>query len=196
MNQAVRVLRQPLSLLPTTVRSVKEQIETFLEASLPADFAVADQDKVQLFGKSQMEELMLEREPFFFIEKAAAVNDNVVYGACTMTRERSAGHFPGRPIVPLIELCKATAQTGIILAALQGDEDEAPIAIKSGPSKALARNLIDAPARVLVKVELTRSHRGLHIVSGLNYVNSVPVGSLKDIWYVLMSRQKLLADPQ
>jgi 3-hydroxymyristoyl/3-hydroxydecanoyl-(acyl carrier protein) dehydratase len=195
MDETKRVFRKPIALAPASSREIRDQISEFLEARLPAELAIGDADNIQLLGYEQMEELMLERAPFFFADKAVAINNSTVWAAATMTEQRSAGHFPGRPIVPLIELCKATAQAGIILAALQGQASEAPIAISAGESKALAKDLIDAPVRILICVTLAQTRMRLHFVNGVTYIDGVRVGSLNKIVYTLMERERLLQKP-
>lgn len=167
------------------------QIGDFLGVKLPSEFSISENDVIRLLDKTQLEELIIERSPFFFIDKAVAVNDLKVWAVATMTEARSDGHFPGKPIVPLIELCKATAQAGIILTALQGQETQTPIAISAGPSKALAKNLIEAPVCVLVCVKLILSRMRLHFVDGVTYIQGVKVGSLNKIVYTLVERAQL-----
>ena len=177
--------------LPDSFRS---GIGSFLEALLPPE--PIQGAHLRFLDTGELERLMLERPPFFFIEKAVAVDGKTVWARARMDEARSAGHFPGRPIVPLIELCKAMAQTGIILAGLQGDESKAPIAIGSGPSEALAKDLIDAPVTVLIKVQLMRQKFGRFFsIDGTAYVDGVPVGALPEIRYVLMDREQLLRKP-
>ena len=138
-----------------------------------------------------MEELMLERAPFFFIERAVAIGNHTVLGLARITIERSAGHFPTKPIVPLIELCKAMAQTGIILASLHAHPDEAPIAIGAGASKALAKELVAAPVEVLIKVTLQGARLKLYFVDGCAFVDGGKIGTLDKIIYTLLPREQL-----
>jgi 3-hydroxymyristoyl/3-hydroxydecanoyl-(acyl carrier protein) dehydratase len=184
-------VRLPVGIAGTEVTC--RQIEDFLGVRLPADLNISTTDNVRLLHNDQIDQLTVERAPFFFIDRAIAVNNSTVWAATTMTEERSAGHFPGRPIVPLIELCKATAQAGIILTALQGQTSQAPIAISAGESKALAKELIDAPVRILICVKLTQSRMRLHFVDGVTYVEGIKVGSLNRIVYTLVERTQIIA---
>lgn len=79
------------------------------------------------------------------MERAVAIGNHTVLGLARMTIERSAGHFPTKPIVPSIELCKPMAQAGIVLVILRAQAQETPIAIGSGKSRARAKDLIAAP---------------------------------------------------
>jgi len=80
-----------------------------------------------------------------------------------MTAERSAGHFQQNQSSADRAL-QGDGQAGIVLVSLQAQSHEVPIAIGSGESKALAKELIVAPVGVLVKVRLQVSRLGLHIV--------------------------------
>lgn len=197
MNQRLR--REDM--VPAEEIGSRTRIEAFLGVSLPEGFEINPTDAVELLDQSALGELMLERPPFFFIEKAAAIADGngtfkTVFGYFHMTEAHVAGHFQGCPIVPLIELCKGMAQTGIALAALQGNETVAPIAISAGASKATAKSLIDAPARILTRVELTGRRAALSFVDGVTYLvndhNTTEIGRLERIVYTLVLRTELL----
>lgn len=170
----------------------KAAIAKFLDIVLPADLSVGDDDQIKTFDRAGLETLLIERAPFYFIERAVVINGTDVLGVADMTAERCAGHFPGRPIVPLIELCKAMAQTGIILVATKGDSTEAPIAIGAGESDAVAQHLIKAPARILIKISF-KSKFKLHFGDGTAYLDGSPIGTLKKIKYVLVGRDRLLS---
>jgi 3-hydroxymyristoyl/3-hydroxydecanoyl-(acyl carrier protein) dehydratase len=177
--------------VPDTDIDSRLAVEAFLGVPLPSDEDLFGGEALRFLRQTDMEALMLERAPFFFIERAVAIGTHTVLGLAPMTVERSAGHFPGKPVVPLIELCKAMAQAGIVLASLQALPHEAPIAIGSGESKALAKELILAPVDVLVAVRLKASRLGLHIVEGSAYVGGKKIGTLAKIVYTLLPRDQL-----
>jgi 3-hydroxymyristoyl/3-hydroxydecanoyl-(acyl carrier protein) dehydratase len=166
-------------------------IETFLGVQLPDDEDLFGTEEPRFLKLSDIEELMLERAPFFFIERAVAIGNHTVLGLARITIERSAGHFPTKPIVPLIELCKAMAQTGIILASLHAQPHEAPIAIGAGASKALAKELVTAPVDVLIKVTLQGARLKLYFVDGCAFVDGGKIGTLDKIIYTLLPREQL-----
>ena len=180
----------------------RTRIEEFLSVSLPVDFDYNPIRSIKLLDKVRMESLMLERAPFFFIEKAVALlnADSACYsviGEALISRERTAGHFPDRPIVPLIELCKSIAQTGMVLAAFYGDQTKIPIAISAGKSKATAKSLIDAPATILIRASLTRFRSPLNVVNGTTYLveadrSLAEIGRLDDVTYTLIDRDEAL----
>ncbi len=66
------------------------------------------------------------------------------------------------------------------------------IAIGSGPSKALAKELIAAPADVLIKVTLEASRLKLHFVSGSAFVAGKKIGTLANIVYTLVAKSQLV----
>lgn len=164
----------------------------FLGVLAPKEFALNTKDEVRFLERTDLEEVVLEREPFFFIDKAVAVSRKEIWAVAMVTAERSAGHFPGRPSVPLIDLCKLIAQAGSILAALWAGPNEIPIAVSAGESKAHSRNLVDAPVMVLVHATLAQSRRRFHQVNGTIYANGQRIGSLAKIVYALVDRDKVL----
>lgn len=172
----------------------RERMEEFLGAKLPVDFTGAEAVNARLLNRENIGSLILERPPFMWIDCAAITDGgNVIWGAATMTEEMSDGHFPGRPIVPLIHLCKCIAQTGIIASALQGSLNYAPLGDESGTSKALAKDLIDAPARVLTKVWLTTPFlERICLLAGVVYYEGALVGELKGMTYKLVPRRIIL----
>jgi 3-hydroxymyristoyl/3-hydroxydecanoyl-(acyl carrier protein) dehydratase len=190
--RGVQSLENTTELALRRIAELRHDVGSFFGTPLPLGEELPGTDAPRFLTQPDMEQLMLERAPFFFIERAVAFGQHTVFGLARMTVERSAGHFPGRPIVPLIELCKAIAQTGIVLASLQARPHEAPIAIASGESKALAKELIAAPVDVLVKVHLQVSRLGLHIVEGCAYANGKKIGTLAKIVYTLVPREQLL----
>lgn len=178
-----------------------QQVQRFLGVTTPKGFHIPDGADVRYFDKAGLEQLMLERGPFFFIDRAVAFEwkdgegktQKEVWTVANMTRERSEGHFPGRPIIPLIELCKAMAQSGIVVASLEASADDAPIAIGSGESRATARDLIQAPAMILVRATLTKQRRmRMFWIDGTCYIDGQEIGTLVNIWYMLVERDRLM----
>jgi len=200
---------------------MKDAIQDFLGTALPADFSPVAADCIRFLGTPEMETLMLERSPFYFIERAVAMG-TAVWGVARFSEEHSAGHFPGKPTIPLIELCKGMAQTGISLVALLGTPQEAPIAIGSGPSRALTKDFVQAPATILFNATLASPPLGLQaamvlargfperivrkrkllrklqflrrllFVNAVAYKDGVPIGSLERITYILVPRRQIM----
>ena len=86
------------------------EIESFPGVPLPSGEDLSEAEKLRFLKQNGTEDLMRERAPFFFIERAVAIDNHTVLGLARMTVERSAGHFPAKPIVPLTELCKPMAK--------------------------------------------------------------------------------------
>jgi hypothetical protein len=103
----------------------RQEVEAFLGVPLPEDELLCAGEALRFLHEIDMEDLVLEPAPFFFIERAVAIGQHTVLGLAHMTAEGSAGHFPRKSIVPLIELCKAMAQTGIMLVGAQARSHEA-----------------------------------------------------------------------
>lgn len=201
--------------------NVSDAVQDFLGVVLPDDFCPSPAESVRFLSTPDLETLMLERAPFYFIERAVATDDSV-WGVARFSEDHSAGHFPGKPVIPLIELCKGMAQTGISLVALLGAAEEAPIAIGSGQSRAVAKDFVKAPATILFKATLARPPLGIRVATvfardfsqrifgkrkfvrklqflrRLLFVNAVaykdgrPIGSLERIIYILVSRRQLM----
>jgi 3-hydroxymyristoyl/3-hydroxydecanoyl-(acyl carrier protein) dehydratase len=171
---------------------LRHSVESFIGTPLPVGEELPQTEAPRYLTQPDMERLMLERPPFFFVERAVAFGQDTVFGLARMSVERSAGHFPTKPIVPLIELCKAMAQVGIVLTSLHAKSDEVPIAIGAGESKALAKELVVAPVDLLLKVRLQASRLGIFIVDGSAYVDGRKIGTLAKIVYTLLPRQQLL----
>lgn len=169
-----------------------QQVQAFLGVTTPEGFSIPDDVEPRYFDTKGLQALMLERPPFYFVNRAVAIGPDTVWAVAEMTVERSAGHFPGRPIVPLIELCKAMAQAGMIVVAIGADQKDAPIAIQAGKSKALAKELMDAPVEILIRVTLTSSRLRLFFVDGMAYLKGQAIGSLANITYTLMDRDRLM----
>jgi len=183
------VSSENFALNPDALR--RRDAEAFLGVGLPGGEVLFADEAPRFLLQCDMEKLILERAPFFFVERAVAIGDHTVLGLARMTAERSAGHFPGKAIVPLIELCKAMAQAGIVLVSLHARPHEAPIAIGSGESKALAKELIVAPVDVLIKVRLQISRLGLYFVEGSAFVAGQKIGTLAKIVYTLVPKEQL-----
>lgn len=171
------------------LESDSKGIADFLGVKIPE--SIGTTGPVRYLGQKDMEALMLERPPFFFIERAVAFDTDVVLGVCSIDKERTRGHFPGYPVVPLIELCKAMAQTGIILASLRAKPGKVPIASAAGRSRAFSRDLIPAPARVLTHLTFGGEKFSSVLSNGEAYVDGIKVGALGEIVYTNVDKRLL-----
>ena len=165
--------------------SVRAEVEKFLGLKVPEKLlADLNGDEVKYLASKDLEDLLLERKPFFLVDKAVGIGKNCVLGIVNIATIQCAGHFPGRPIVPLIRMCEATAQTGVILVGLNTSHDQAPIAIGAGPSKALTRTFIEPPVTLLIAVtKIAEKFGALFIVDGKIFVDEKAVAKLSKIEY-------------
>lgn len=172
--------------------ATKAEIENFLGVPLPQKF-VLPEASVKLLDLSDLEELLLERRPFFLIDKAVVIGKDLAFGVTTITPAQCAGHFPGHPIVPLIRMCEATAQAGVVLVAANVASDHSPIAIGSGSSEALTKSFVEPPVTLLIEVKkISEKFGALFVVEGKIYVNGNEVAQLKGIKYLAPHKSKIV----
>jgi len=76
-----------------------------------------DLSKPPLMDVKQIEEILLHRPPFVFIDKILELSDKHVVALknVTMNEDFFKGHFPGKPIMPGVLQIEAMAQAGGVL---------------------------------------------------------------------------------
>ncbi|GEM_PF-5096900 len=178
---------------------IRQQVGAFLGLIVPGGLEIPSEN-LQFLDQDGIQELLLERPPFFMINKAVAFGSNEVLSIAHISVERCAGHFPGHPIIPLIRMCECAAQTALILGGLNAGKDQAPIAVGSGDSKAHARNLVEPPVTLVISAkklpdvpsgERRNSGRRLYVDTSI-WVGDELVGSLVRIECVLMKKGIIL----
>jgi 3-hydroxymyristoyl/3-hydroxydecanoyl-(acyl carrier protein) dehydratase len=173
-----------------------QRIEAFLGVPLPKESGIDPSDKLRFLEQGDIEKLVLERPPFMWVDHAVLVQPTkgkqVVWGRAHMSAERAAGHFPSRPVVPLLHLCIVMAQTAAIASALQVKGESEPIGITSGDANATAKELLDAPATVLTKCVVERYKMYNCFLNGTVYHKGEEVGTLADMRYLLSPRSMIL----
>lgn len=173
----------------------KLEIENFLGVPLPPKL-ILPEAPVRVLDKPDLESLLLERKPFFLVDKAVVIGKELAFAVVTINPEQCAGHFPGRPIVPLIRMCEATAQTGVILVAANVASDHAPIAIGSGSSEALTKSFVEPPVTLLIEVKkISEKFGALFVIEGKIYVKGDEVAQLKGIKYLAPHKSKVVPMP-
>jgi 3-hydroxymyristoyl/3-hydroxydecanoyl-(acyl carrier protein) dehydratase len=195
MNVVVLPKSTPAGRLPSPLKDVRQQVAEFLDAPLPQDFDLGDGEVRLLEYESDMKKIIRERRPWIIVERCVALKSinnagkslYTVWGVSTFTEEMVAGHFPGSPRVPFIDLAKMIAQVAIVAAALQAnDPSKAPIGVGSSGSCADADDLIKVPTRVLAKVPLQAFKMGLCIFGNSHvYVQGEQVGTVSGVKYLL-----------
>jgi 3-hydroxymyristoyl/3-hydroxydecanoyl-(acyl carrier protein) dehydratase len=116
------------------------------------------------------------------------------YGLLSISEEKCKGHFPTRPIVPLIRICETVAQTGVVLVACNTGPMQVPIAVGAGEAKALTRTFIEPPVSLLIVVQLKEQKFGsLFVLDSRIFVGDEEVGQLKGIKYLCPARDKVVS---
>ena len=177
-----------------TAADLRAEVGDFLGVQLPAtdiiSFDVAG-GAVQGFDEVAIGQLLRERPPFFRIGRAVALGEDRLLGVTTVTEEHCDGHFPGTSIVPLIEMCKMAAQTGVLLIALSAPPDHVPIAVGSKESKAESRNFIRPPATLLIEAKRMNQTMGLSHVDCRMFLSGTHVATLKKVLYMSIPENRL-----
>lgn len=141
-----------------------------------------------LLNEKIIKEILIERLPFFKIDRAIYFNDNLsLLGVVEVKKEACEGHFPGKPIIPLILLAEAMAQTSVLTAAAQHwfnikDKDNLiPIAIGCGEAKMLAKKFLSPPMRFLIKTEILKKKMSLYLINAAIYSEHEKIAEIKTI---------------
>lgn len=167
-------------------------IEKFLEVALPADTVLPD-GGLKFFAEADINDLILERRPFFWIDKAVSIGNDFMLTSTLVTRAQCEGHFPDHPVVPLIEIFRIAAQTGLLLTALNIPDSQEPIAGGSGKNRAKTNEFIEAPAIILAEAIKTHYKMGLYFIDTKIYANNFEVATAENIIYMPKPKSAILA---
>lgn len=180
--------------LTEKIQQLKKSLESFLGASLqsvllPTD-AITTDGEIRLFDEGDLQKLVVERPPFLLVEKAVSIGSDYILSTARITPERCAGHFPDRPVVPLIRMCEATAQTGMLLVALNAGESVVPVAVASGESRTLTKTFTEPPVTLLVEGRKVKERPGImYVVDGKIHANGGEVAILSGIKYLVPPKE-------
>lgn len=190
----------------------KTEIENFLGMSMPSGPVVPDvpnfvwpdvpNNEVRFLDRADIEKVLLERLPFYYIEKAVSLGKDdkrVVLTKAVITKDRCEGHFPPplRTIAPFIEFFKACAQSGILMGSLL-IPNHVPIANGEGHFKSYNKRFIFAPVDVMVesKVDSWLEYGTKMVGNTMIYAQNTAVAQL---WteYILINKpvfERLIRD--
>ena len=85
-------------------------------------------------GRAEIEAILPHREPFLLIDEVVELEQGVRAVARKTVREDEwylKGHFPGRPIMPVVLIVEAMAQT-VAVAVLSEEENRGRLALFAG----------------------------------------------------------------
>lgn len=177
------------------MESLSVKIENFLGLKLPQDLDLsAFGSDAKFLDRPEIEKVLLERSPFYFVEKAIVFgkdHDKVVLTKLTISKERCEGHFPSplRTIAPFIEFFKACAQSAILLGGLMVP-NHVTIANGEGRFVSFNKRFIFAPVDVFVvaKVDSWLEYGIKFLGDTKIYADSQPIAQL---WteYVLINEK-------
>ena len=175
----------------------KLEIGNFLGVTLPEQIALPHNCKIRFLERTDIENILLERSPFYFIDKAISFrndnnNEDLILSVATITEAKCEGHFPLRLIAPYIEFFKLAAQSGVLLAGLT-TPNHVPIANGDGRFSSFVKHFIYPPVKVLIESRIEKWYEYGTKLSGENttYVDEKMVARL---WtdYILISKPVFL----
>lgn len=170
----------------------KIAIERFLEVALPEDMVLPD-GELRFFVEQDINDLILERKPFFWIDKAVSIGTDFMLTSTLVTAAHCEGHYPGYPVVPLIEIGRVAAQTGFFLVTINMPADQETIAVGSDKFYPKINEFIDTPAILLAKAQKTHYTAGFYFVDIVIYVDQKTVALAKNVVYGTKPKSEILA---
>jgi len=170
----------------------KIAIEKFLSIPLPAE-VILPEGEPKFFVYEDIKALILERKPFFWIDKAVSVGNDFMLTSTKVTVRQCEGHFPGYPVVPLIEIFRLAAQTGLLLTALNLSAGHEPLAGGSGKNRSKLDVFIEAPVSILVEAKKTAFKMGLYFVDTKIYAHNLAIATAENIIYTSMPKSSIVS---
>ncbi len=158
----------------------REEIKDFLGVLVPDEILIPDAETF-FYTQEDLYDLVMERPPFFMVNRAVAIGTDMVLSVAHISVTRCEGHFPKRPIVPLIRMCECAAQSGLVLVALNVSDDKVPMAFGSGNSIARTKDVVEPPVTILFYGKKVREKMGLFVVDSEFFVEGKNIGALQGI---------------
>ena len=109
-------------------------------------------------GKSEIEAILPHRDPFLLIDEVVELEPGARVVARKRVREDeywTAGHFPGRPVMPGVLIVEAMAQTGAV-AVLSEEENRGRIAFFAGIDDVRFKRMVVPGDELELECELER----------------------------------------
>ncbi len=109
-------------------------------------------------GRSEIEAILPHRDPFLLIDEVVELEPGTRVVARKHVREDefwTAGHFPGRPVMPGVLIVEAMAQTGAV-AVLSEEENRGRIAFFAGIDNVRFKRIVEPGDVLELECELER----------------------------------------
>ena len=127
--------------------------------------------------KSQIENLLPHREPMLLIDELYDIKKLTSATGIVYVKKDSffvQGHFPGQPVMPGVLIVEAFGQTAAALTAHGIDKStyENKLVFLMGVEKARFRNPVVPDCKLLLKIEVIRSHGSVWKYRGEAFVDN------------------------
>jgi 3-hydroxyacyl-[acyl-carrier-protein] dehydratase len=132
-------------------------------------------------GLAEIEQYLPHRAPMLMIDRVVEFTADRISAQKDLSPDAFyfQGHFPGQPIMPGVMIVEAIAQSGALLAALNGrfDTDTELLAF-AGIDSAKFRKQVTPNETLCVFTEIVKQRRNLYKFEGRAEVNGVLVTQL------------------
>jgi 3-hydroxymyristoyl/3-hydroxydecanoyl-(acyl carrier protein) dehydratase len=175
----------------------KEKIENFLKIKLP-DSIVIENDFINAKNREGIEELVYERAPFMCIERIILLEGKFkrVISTANVTFDMCDGHFPGRPMIPLLIYSKIIALTGEILVSWLKGFDFIPLAIKADNVRSESRKIISPPALIITEAIFLGEKFKYCWIMAKSYVGNENVAAIDKLIYFVLPQEQFFPPRQ
>lgn len=184
-----------------TLNSEKTRLKDFLKTEIPD--TLSEFMYLEFLEKSRVKEVLFEREPQLYIERAVFGNIAHKKAIAAITHvqfEMCAGHFEWCPIVPLAILAQCAGQAGALLVNLVAENKiKIPLAVHvkdtrsiSEKSRASRKDFVVPGDTVLFIAIYEGGKFNFHRATVEMYVEGTIIGKLEEIGYVLVEKEYLI----